>query len=46
MTVTMDPLIVIAFIIAMFGGFRLLLLALAPFGILYGLFRLIKWVIG
>lgn len=41
-----DPFLVIAFIIALFGGGRLLLLAVLPFVVLYGLFRLIKWVIG
>jgi hypothetical protein len=46
MTVAMDPLFVFAMIVVLFGGGRLLLLALAPFGLLYGLYRLIKWVIG
>jgi hypothetical protein len=46
MTVAADPWIVFAFIIALFGGGRLLLLALLPFVILYGLFRFLKWVIG
>lgn len=45
MTVAMDPLLVFAAIVVLFGGFRLLLLALAPFALLYGLYRLIKRII-
>ena len=45
MTTVMDPLVTFAMIVVLFGGFRLLLLALAPFGLLYGLYRLIKWII-
>jgi hypothetical protein len=46
MTTHVDPLLVIAMIIVLFGGGRILLLCFAPFGLLYGLYRLIKWVIG
>jgi hypothetical protein len=46
MTAAMDPMVTLAMIVVLFGGFRLLLFAVLPFVVLYGLFRLIKWVIG
>lgn len=49
MTVFADPFLILAFIVVLFGGFRLLLLGVAllgvPCALLYGLFRLIKWII-
>lgn len=49
MTVTVDPWWVLTMIIVLFGGGRLFLLALlaigVPVAVLYGLFRLIKWII-
>ncbi|MGH8294682.1 MAG: hypothetical protein ACRETZ_04160 [Steroidobacteraceae bacterium] len=48
MTVAMDPMLTLAFIIVLFGArpFLLALLAIGvPLFLIYCLFRLIKWII-
>ncbi len=43
MTVGMDPMWTLTMIIVLFGGGRLLLLAVLPLAVLYGIYRFIKW---